>query len=105
MQEKTERNYLKTKFFPQNQQVEPIKITLLDLVQAVSDFAKTDTETVATVTYLINAGKVKLCGIFTGAKINQLPSDCFGRIKQSRLTKRRSVQKLVGSGMHRGPST
>lgn len=44
-------------------------ITLLDLVQAVSHFAVSDTEVVATVTYLVNSGKVRLCGNFAGAKI------------------------------------
>jgi hypothetical protein len=44
-------------------------ITLLDLIQAVSHFAVSDTEVVATVTYLVNSGKVRLCGNFAGAKI------------------------------------
>jgi hypothetical protein len=43
--------------------------TLLDLVQTVSEFAASDMEVVATVTYLINSGKVRLCGNFAGAKI------------------------------------
>ena len=46
------------------------KVTLLDLVQTVSDFAKNDNEIAATVTYLINSGKVVLCGNFAGAKID-----------------------------------
>ena len=48
----------------------PSKATLLDLVQAVSDFATSDDEIVATVTYLINSGKVLLCGNFAGATID-----------------------------------
>ena len=48
----------------------PNKSTLLDLVQAVSDFAKSDDEIVATVAYLINSGKVLLCGTFAGARID-----------------------------------
>lgn len=44
--------------------------TLLDLVQAVSDFAANDEETVATVTYLVNSGRVRLCGNFAGARID-----------------------------------
>jgi hypothetical protein len=44
-------------------------ITLLDLVQTVSHFAVNDTEVVATVTYLVNSGKVRLGGNFAGAKI------------------------------------
>ena len=46
------------------------KYTLLDLVQAVRDYAANDTEVVAMVTYLINSGKVRLCGTFAGAKID-----------------------------------
>jgi hypothetical protein len=48
----------------------PSKMTLLDLVQAVSDFATNDEEIVATVAYLINSGKVLLCGNFAGARID-----------------------------------
>jgi hypothetical protein len=46
------------------------KSTLLDLVQTVSHFAKNDDEIVATVAYLINSGKVRLCGTFAGARID-----------------------------------
>lgn len=44
--------------------------TLLDLVQTVSEFAANDEETVATVTYLVNSGRVRLCGNFAGARID-----------------------------------
>ena len=43
--------------------------TLLDLVQAVSEYAHTDAEIVATVAALINSGKIRLCGTFAGARI------------------------------------
>jgi hypothetical protein len=46
------------------------KTTLLDLIQSVSDYAKDDDEIVATVAYLINSGKVLLCGNFAGARID-----------------------------------
>lgn len=46
-----------------------ITTTLLDLVQAVSEYAQTDAEVVATVVELINSGKVRLCGNFAGARI------------------------------------
>ena len=46
-----------------------IRTTLLDLVQAVSEYAQTDAEVVATVVTLINSGKVRLCGNFAGARI------------------------------------
>ena len=54
------------------------KITLLDLVQTVSQFAKDDTEIVAIVAHLINSGRVQLCGNFAGAKISYAsPLDVF----------------------------
>jgi hypothetical protein len=43
--------------------------TLLELVHAVNEFARNDDEVVTTVTYLINSGRVRLCGTFAGAKI------------------------------------
>jgi hypothetical protein len=49
------------------------KSTLLDLIQAVSDAARNDDEVVATVAYLINSGRVRLCGTFAGAKIAVRP--------------------------------
>jgi len=50
------------------------KSTLLELIQAVSDSARNDDEVVATVAYLINSGRVRLCGTFAGAKIAVRPS-------------------------------
>ena len=47
--------------------------TLLELVQAVSEYASTDNEIVATVTHLINSGNVLLCGTFAGARIDLSP--------------------------------
>ena len=46
------------------------KITLLDLVQAITDLSTSETETVATIAYLVNSGKVRLCGNFAGATID-----------------------------------
>jgi len=52
--------------------------TLLDLIQCVNQFAKTDDEVVATVAHLINSGYVRLCGNFAGAKISfASPLDVF----------------------------
>jgi len=48
----------------------PASTTLLDLVQAVSQYTTRDDEVVATVAYLINSGKVRLCGNFAGARID-----------------------------------
>ena len=47
----------------------PRESTLLELVQCVMSEAKTDDEVVATIVYLINSGRVRLCGTFAGAKI------------------------------------
>lgn len=52
-----------------------IRTTLLDLVQAVSEYAQTDAEVVATVATLINSGKVRLCGKFAGARIHLSASE------------------------------
>ena len=48
----------------------PCTATLLDVVRAVSAHATSDAEIVATVAYLINSGKVRLCGTFAGARID-----------------------------------
>jgi hypothetical protein len=50
-----------------------IQITLLDLVQAVSESAATETEVVATVVHLVNSGIVQLCGNFRGARFDLDP--------------------------------
>jgi hypothetical protein len=47
-----------------------LRSTLLELVEAVSDYAETDTETVATVVHLVNSGRVQLCGHFRGARFD-----------------------------------
>ena len=48
----------------------PSQSILLDLVHAVSGCATSDDEVVATVAYLVNSGKVLLCGTFAGASID-----------------------------------
>jgi hypothetical protein len=45
----------------------PLQLTLLDLVTAVSEVAASESEVVATVVYLVNSGRVQLCGNFRGA--------------------------------------
>src|SRR5215471_15168112 len=44
--------------------------TLLDLVSAVSAYARSDAEVVATVVYLVNSGAVRLIGNFRGARFD-----------------------------------
>ena len=49
--------------------------TLLKLVRTVNAYTADDQEVVATVTYLVNSGKVRLGGIFAGAHINPSAPD------------------------------
>jgi hypothetical protein len=49
--------------------------TLLDLVQAVSEVAASDQETLATVADLINSGQVRLCRAIAGATIDLSATD------------------------------
>jgi len=51
-----------------------MNVTMLDLVVAVSEFAHSDAEVVATVTYLVNSGRVRLCGNFAGRRIDIGPA-------------------------------
>ena len=46
------------------------QLTLLDLVNVVSENAATDAEVVATVVHLVNSGIVQLCGNFRGARFD-----------------------------------
>ena len=45
-------------------------LTLLDVIQAVSEVAASDQETLATVADLINSGQVRLCGDAGAASID-----------------------------------
>src|SRR5262245_10042781 len=49
---------------------EPRSMTLLDLVKAVLDDARSEAEVIATVVYLVNSGQVRLCGNFKGARFD-----------------------------------
>ncbi|MBM4269068.1 MAG: hypothetical protein FJ144_21085 [Deltaproteobacteria bacterium] len=44
--------------------------TMLDLVAAVSEIAETEAEVIATVVYMVNSGRVRLCGNFKGARFD-----------------------------------
>jgi len=48
---------------------EPLHVTLLQLVEAVTDVADTEDEVVATVLYMIENGSVRLCGNFRGQRL------------------------------------
>jgi len=45
-------------------------ITLLDLVEAVNANSRSESETIATIVYLVNSGHVRLGGNFRGARID-----------------------------------
>ena len=45
-------------------------VTLLDLVNAVAEHARSDAEVVATVVWMVNQGHVRLCGTFRGARFD-----------------------------------
>jgi hypothetical protein len=47
-----------------------LRLTLLDLVTAVTDSAASEAEVVATVVHLVNSGIVQLCGNFRGARFD-----------------------------------
>jgi len=52
-----------------------LRSTLLELVKAVSEYAETDAEIVATVVHLVNSGRVQLCGNFRGARFDLNATD------------------------------
>jgi len=70
--------------------------TLLEFIQVVSESARNDDEVVATVTYLVNSGRVRLCGTFAGTKIALRPSLKWMRINPSE-TIRHSSQNTCSS--------
>jgi len=67
--------------------------TLLDLVQTVSEFAANDEEILATVTYLVNSGRVRLGGTFAGARISLTPRS---RVTLPPLSQRSRVSQISG---------
>ncbi|MDG2307581.1 MAG: hypothetical protein P8R42_23590 [Candidatus Binatia bacterium] len=46
------------------------KITMLDLVTAVSEDASSEAELLATVVYMVNSGRVRLGGNFRGCQFD-----------------------------------
>jgi len=45
-------------------------VTLLDLLSAVTECARSENEVIATVVYMVNRGDVRLCGTFKGARFD-----------------------------------
>jgi len=50
----------------------PRPVTLLELVQGISEITNDDREVVATVMYLLRTGRVRLCGNFRDAPLEAL---------------------------------
>jgi len=47
--------------------------TLLDLVNAVNEYARSEAELIATVVYMVNSGQVRLCGTFNSSRFDLAP--------------------------------
>ena len=47
-----------------------LDMTLLELVNAVADYAPSDAEVIATVVHMVSSGAVRLCGNFKGARLD-----------------------------------
>jgi len=45
-------------------------VTRLDLVNALTEYARSDTEVTATIVCMVNQGHVRLCGAFNGARLD-----------------------------------
>ena len=45
-----------------------LNVTLLDLVNAVAEHARSEAEILATVVVMVNRGHVQLCGTFKGTR-------------------------------------
>jgi len=45
-------------------------VTLLELVTAVTEHTRTEGEAIATIVHMVNSGAVRLCGTFSGSRID-----------------------------------
>jgi hypothetical protein len=54
--------------------MKPVTCTLVELIQCVGAYTNSDREVAATVAHLVNSGRVRLRGIFAGAKIMMPPA-------------------------------
>lgn len=50
----------------------PRELTLLELIEAVSDVSASEQEVIATVTYMLNSGRIQLAGNFKDAPVSTL---------------------------------
>ena len=52
-------------------------VTMLELMTALTEHTGTEAEAIATIIHMVNSGAVRLCGTFSGARID------FGEVDQS----------------------
>jgi hypothetical protein len=45
------------------------RVTMRELLAAISEYAESDVEIVATATHMVNSGRVRLRGAFAGARV------------------------------------
>lgn len=50
----------------------PTELTLLELIDAVTEVSDTEQEVIATVSYMLNSGRVRLAGSFRNEPVAQL---------------------------------
>ena len=55
-----------------NHSSDPKPVTLLELVKAVSEVSDSEAEILATVTYMLNSGRVRLSGTFRDTPLTKL---------------------------------
>lgn len=51
---------------------QPVQVTLLELVEAVSEVSDTESEVVGTVAYMLSSGSVELTGAFRNEPVREL---------------------------------
>ena len=55
-----------------NSSEEPLPVTLLELVKAVSEVSDNEREVVATVVYMLSTGRIRLSGSFRDTPLSKL---------------------------------
>jgi len=45
-------------------------VTMLELVNAVTEHTRTEGEAITTIVHMVNSGGVRLCGTFSGSRID-----------------------------------
>lgn len=55
----------------QQEETEPVRTTLLELVEAVTDVSRNESEVIGTVAYMLSSGSVELTGSFRNEPISK----------------------------------